>query len=285
MLTLLLLLGLAFGDAFDCVNCCKESGLAGCPARLRVVGADSVVHREGGGWRVLGLWLLNCDTTATYDEGATVVLSVQPRAGEVIRLASPPATITCYRQHCALPKDSCIVSEEASGTFFLLRCDSGAALTDAELLVMGPTPVAAPTTSRPDFSLPDPPTRCATENGLVTAALNQSFDADAKAESGDFVSAANQYRAALTIDPCSGGAWAGLGQLAVDAGEHATAVTALETATRLLKDHSDAWANLGRAKEALGQPGEAVNAYRQAIAIHPEHPIAVQALERIESSP
>ena len=285
MFTIFLFLGLAWADAYDCVDCCKAAGLAGCPTRIRTVAPDSRVTQEGGGWRVNGLWLHDCEGKATFDDGATAVLVSQPRAGQVIRLASPPATIECFRKHCAVPSLGCIVTEDTTKSFFLMRCDNGNALSDAEMLVAGTTPVANTMASGPDLSLPEPPTRCATETGLIDAAQTQSFSADAKAAGGETSEAANQYRAALSIDPCNGTAWTGLGLLALNAGQNESAIQALETATRLLKDHADAWAGLGRGYEALGEVADATSAYGQAVAIHPDHPVAGPALKRIQATP
>ncbi len=285
MFTLLLMLAWAWADAPDCIDCCKQSGLAGCPTSIRTVGTFTKVHREGGGWRTNGLWIHDCSGAVSFDDGATTVLAKQPRAGEIVRLASPPATINCFRQHCAVPQTGCIVQGDTHGSFFLVNCDSGAALSDTEIQVAGALPVVNHTPTGPDLSLPPPPTRCATDSSFVEEAQRQSYAADAKAAGADADGAAIQYRTALTIDPCNGSAWAGLGQLNLNAKQYAPASRALETAVRLLKDHADAWASLGVAHVGLGQKIEAADAFRQALALHPEHPVAHPGLNEIQSSP
>ena len=78
-LALLMFGATARADGTDCVDCCKDAGLVTCPTRLRVFGDGSIATRESGGWRVIGLWWLDCDEGATFQSGGTVVMiSRQP---------------------------------------------------------------------------------------------------------------------------------------------------------------------------------------------------------------
>ena len=84
----------AAASSWQCEECCRDAGLAGCPTRVRVYGEGSEASREGAVWRVNGVWWLDCERGATFEPGATVVLDHAPADGEVIRLASPPETIS-----------------------------------------------------------------------------------------------------------------------------------------------------------------------------------------------
>lgn len=285
MIAWILLIATAWGDGYDCVDCCKENGLAGCPTRIRAIGPNTKIHREGGGWRTVGMWSLDCAGEVHFDDGATAVLGHEPRAGEVIRLASPPSTINCFRQHCAVPRHSCIVNDKKSGTFFLLNCETSASLTATEMLVPGAIPVVSSAPVGPDLGLPAPPTRCATDSAMIDAAQAQAATAHDKIAGGDPITGAKHYRAALSIDPCNGNAWMGFGLLNLNAGDANSARTALNTATRLVVGNSDAWAALGHAHVALGENTEAAVAFRQAIAIDPKHTVAIIGLNKIQSAP
>ena len=140
---LALLLPTASAGAQRCVECCQEQGLASCPTRMRVVGEGSESRREGSAWRVNGLWWLDCERGASFEPGATVVLSHAPSDGEIIRLASPPETVRCYSAHCGVPAEACIIEE--AGTFQLLRCADAQPLSAMEMsrAIRSAPPIAA----------------------------------------------------------------------------------------------------------------------------------------------
>jgi tetratricopeptide (TPR) repeat protein len=97
---------------------------------------------------------------------------------------------------------------------------------------------------------------------------------------GEYATALNKYRAAITINACNAFAWAGMGEALVQLEEPNAAKKALRVATRLMPTHYQAWTNLGRAEEATGRTSEAAAAYEKALAAHPGHGPADEGLRR-----
>lgn len=275
MLTLFLFASLATAGGPECVDCCKDAGLVSCPTRTRAHGPGSHISKEAGAWRVSGLWWLDCDGSATYDDGATVALAQRPMAGQILRLATPGSAIACFARHCTLPRGACLRAAANTGEFVLVRCEDNQMLTDADMRTQGQPPavVAAPPTGL-DLTLPSPATQCAAGPALIQAAQAQVNSADSKLRTGQLAEAANTYRAALTIDPCSAGGWAGLGNVALMSGDNNTAIIALEAATGLKTQDAEAWVLLGRAQAAGGAKQDAIRAFEQALEISPDHPSA-----------
>jgi len=286
VISFLFLITLAQADGLDCVACCKDAGMVGCPTRIKVHGDGSIVTREAGAWRVSGLWRLDCDTGAKYDDGGTLVMMDQPMAGQVLRLASPLQTVACFARHCTLPQGACL-QPRTSGEYALSNCTDNRMLTEAEMMITGQAPVAtpSPSTGDVDLTLPPPATRCAEDAALLSAAQAQVYSADAKVGMGNFSGAADTYRAALTIDPCSAGGWAGLGRIATQTGAHTIAVEALETATSLRTHDAGAWAHLGQSYEALGRVSDAIRSYDQALSIDTSHETARARRDALKPAP
>ena len=294
MLTLLLLAGLASAGGSDCVDCCKQAGLVGCPTQIRAHGPDSHLSKEGGAWRVSGLWLLDCDTGATYQDGATAVVAQRPMAGQVIRMATPTSALNCFAQHCALPAGSCMRAAGNTGEVVLVRCSDNGMLTESEMTTSAPPPEPAPAPAPPqpaapaptalDLTLPPPATRCADTAGLMDAAQAQASQGDTRLSQGARAEAANTYRAALTIDPCNAGGWTGLGHVALLAGDHRTAVTALEAATGLKPKVTKGWFLLGKAHVATGEKDDARDAFDRALELSPDHAEAISERAALDTT-
>jgi len=298
VLTLFLIAGLAMADGIDCVECCKEAGLVSCPTRIRAHGPGSHISRDSGAWRVSGIWWLDCDSGATYDDGATVALAQRPMAGQVLRMASPPSTVSCFAEHCALPQGACLRPAGETGEFALSTCTDNKMLTEAQMSTIGsapqpapeptpppPTPVQAQATGALDLTLPPPATRCAQDDGLMGAANAQVAVGDAKINAGDLPGAANTFRAALTIDPCSAGGWAGLGKVALLSDAHEIATTALKAAGGLDSKNAETWTMLGKAHAALTNNAEAIEAFDKALEIDPGNPDAQTGRAAIAPNP
>ena len=153
--TMMLTLGTAQADGYTCVECCRAEGLVTCPTRVRVFGDGSMATPEADGWRLIGVWSLDCDAGASFDSGGTALIADEPGAGEVLRGASPRSTVRCFAQHCALPDGACI--RERDDRFYLERCSDGEALSAAYMRVPG-RPVRGPG-SAPVAPLASAPTR------------------------------------------------------------------------------------------------------------------------------
>jgi hypothetical protein len=291
----LLMAGAASASGPDCLDCCKQAGLVGCPTQIRVHGPGSHVSRESGAWRVSGLWRMDCDGGATYDDGATVALAQRPLAGQIMRLASPAVAVACFAQSCTLPASGCIREAADTGQFTLVRCSDNQMLSETEMRARGtepaapaptaaPPPTAPPPTATPgtlDLTLPAPATRCASGEALLEAAQTQVNSGAIRLQDGQLAQAANSYRAALTIDPCSAGGWAGLGAVALQSRDHTTAIQALKAATGLQPKVPSAWVLLGQAYHGSGQNDAAIEALDMALEAAPDHAEARSLRDRL----
>lgn len=147
MLFAIAALGTARADEVDCVECCKDKGLVSCPTRLRVFGDGSLATREAGGWRVIGLWWLDCADGASFQSGGTVVVPYKPRPGEILLSGYPPTMMPCFREHCVLPHGACLVQSDSGTRYQVSRCVDGQPLSEAEMR----TPAAtSPAVNEPD---------------------------------------------------------------------------------------------------------------------------------------
>jgi len=326
ILALLLSVPFSVADGPACVQCCKAEGLVGCPTRVRVFGDGSELVREAGAWRVSGIWWLDCDRGARFDEGSTVMIDHMPLDGQVLRLAYPPATVRCFRNACTLPAGACVRDNGDGSTFVLERCSDGRPLTGAEMLIRGTPPktgttvvrvagrtlfttqvegsgantgpssavvgsrssaTAPRTSSRTNsggsikFNLPDPPHGECDVSDLLQAESRRHVDmGDTARVRGDKSGAANEYRAAITMDPCNAYAWSSIGGLALRAEQAAVATRALRVAVRLMPEHYGAITMLGEAYEKLGRSALAAEAYQKALSIRPTHTPAQEGLSR-----
>ena len=303
VLTSLLALWLAVpaghAGAWECKDCCREAGLAGCPTTLRVYGDGSLAEREGAAWRIKGMWRLDCEEGVRFDPGATAVVSETPRAGLVVRLASPAATVRCFEQTCPLPGGACLL-EDPGEQFRLGRCSDGQPLSAAEMLqppvISSAAPRIAPQTPPPrevvplpepialglTLSLPAAPS-AACEVAEVLRAESRKHVAlgDQARVAGQWAQAAQEYQAALTLDRCDAPAWSALGLLALRGGQWAVARDALQVATRLDPESYRGLTALGEAQEQLGASRAAAAAYRAALMLAPDHAPAAWGLARL----
>ncbi|MCB9746432.1 MAG: tetratricopeptide repeat protein [Alphaproteobacteria bacterium] len=147
-------------------------------------------------------------------------------------------------------------------------------------------PASAPAAKPVDLSAPTPPKGpCSTPVSLI-AESSRHVDLGNEAEiAQDVQTAADEYRAAITMDACNALAWAALGSLALREGQAADAVTPLRVAHKLKPEHYGVATDLGRAYERLGQSAQAVEAYRDALEARPGHAPAKQGLDRLGASP
>ncbi|MCK6507154.1 tetratricopeptide repeat protein [Myxococcota bacterium] len=139
--------GPARAGAPQCQQCCADAGLYSCPTWLRVMGPGSAVTNDVGGIRVTGIWRLDCETGARFEESATVVVASRPRDGDVLLVGSPLVTVECFRDWCAVPEAACLVPR--SGGMALVRCADAQPLTAAELARKGITPAPSYSPARP----------------------------------------------------------------------------------------------------------------------------------------
>lgn len=300
---LMTVVGAAQADGWECEECCKDAGMAGCPTRIRVFGDGSLAVKEGTIWRIKGLWFVDCDQGVTFDEGATVVVAEPPRSGEVLRLASPAQTVRCFEQSCAaqLPADACIVEHE-NELFRLVNCSSQEALTQGQMRTTSmvartprqpqltqttqpiePLPPLEQTLTAP-LSMPQPPPQqCNTSEVVSEEADRRLVLGDAARVSGDLHEAVQEYLAAVAMDRCSVNGWSALGMAALSGGLLNDAETALEIAVNLDDGHYGAWTALGEVRERQGMPQRALSAYEAALTVQPQHPPAMRAVARIQA--
>jgi hypothetical protein len=351
---LLTLAGLTQAGEDECVACCKAAGLSGCRTSLRMYGEGSMATAEGGAWRVLGLWFLDCDGTARFESGSTAVVAEMPVSGELLLSGTHAAAFHCFTQGCSYPELACfdVMSPQRMR---LVDCEDGAAMTALQLAQGGPPPPGSetiiavvgdkPLVVEPVQRPPTPPHPAAPEQGCCgrglfghdaparAAVVTQSpaaglqaspdppelgvargssevgvvFDIPApplspecgtaevlRTESrrrvevgneatlrGDLQAASDEYRAALTLDPCNPYAWADLGSLALQLGQVNEAAIALAQAVEIQPRHYTAHTNLGLAYESLGQYQLAWDAYSAALALRPHHQPAKRGQERV----
>ena len=128
----------------------------------------------------------------------------------------------------------------------------------------------------------DPPPECqAPMEALRGEARKQVMAGDDLRMARDAAGAIQKYRAALSMDSCSGYAWLGLGESAVALDRPDIAIRALHNATTIMPQHYGAWTELGEAYEAINQVDLAVAAYRKAVAIKPGLTVPLAGLQRL----
>jgi Flp pilus assembly protein TadD len=159
---------------------------------------------------------------------------------------------------------------------------------EPELAPAAPTPPPTPRgPPRPSASLvaafslpPAPPIPCAPNPALRVASSDQADLGDESAITGDFASALDHWRAAVTINACNGVAWTSIGNTLLDGGTADKAETALAIATQLTPANVFAWTQLGRAREQLGKFSSAVTAYQTALGVQSDFKPALDGLDR-----
>jgi hypothetical protein len=290
----------ASADENSCVQCCQQSGLISCPTQVRVFGDGSVATPESGGWRVIGLWWLDCAGFARFESGGTVVINHKPRPGEILRLAYPTATVSCFGGHCALPRGGCMVAHDQGQNFAVANCESLGPLTASQMMVPGTVSIPeAPTGSvqipptaphldtrliEVEIDLPAPPgSNCDSSDLLRAQSRRQQEAGDQARVESRYQEAADRYQAALSMDPCNAFAWHAMGQLSINGGQLETAIQALRVATRLVPGHYGAFTTLGEAYERNQRLELASEAYHMALSIRPQHKPALEGLARIQS--
>lgn len=303
--------------------CCQASSAGACPSELQVVGPGTAATGEGGAIRLSGLWRLNCDGQARFDGTATNVTATIAPDGAVLTpmtsVASAcfdaactlPAALCVGHDGERAQVGECATSQPAPETSWQTSSvdDSRAVVIAGRVLKartgkpITPPPSTPPTMyaahqpgvhlgapPKPDVALkldlalpPEPPADCRPNPALRDASSAQVDEGNEASMQGDFGTALNKYRAALSISPCNAFAWADLGEALLTVDEPARARTALAVATRLMPNHYRAWTNLGRAEEALGRKEAAIEAYTKALEARPGHPPADEGLQRSRS--
>lgn len=94
--------------------------------------------------------------------------------------------------------------------------------------------------------------------------------AEELARRGDMNGAAEEYRAAIGLDPEFGEAYRGLGQVLLDYHDYVGAAEALEAAVRLHRDDGEVYYWLGRACMGVGRWPDAVRAMETAVQLRPD---------------
>lgn len=307
---LLFTLNLALAGAPECVECCKEAGMASCPTQMRVHGENSTVTLTNGRYLLKGFWVLECDGSSLFLQDNTISVPNAPVAGEILLLNAPDTVVGCFEQNCRLPPGACITEQDDRQT--LINCATKAPLTatqfgmgapsyvnrknnatqtvvigglkvEAEVLDPQASVLNIPNSSR-KLTLPPSPTKdCRTSETDRVAARKRVEQGDRFRMQQLFSQAASEYEAALSIDPCNGLAWSSVGQLAVDTQQLAVAIQALKTATQLLPNHYGVWTAMGRAYEHLGSQRDSMLAYRKAIQLSPTYTPAIEGLTRVSS--
>lgn len=149
-----------------------------------------------------------------------------------------------------------------------------------------PPATSSPTRSEdlPSIEVPSPPedARCRTSDALRKESRKHGDLGNEAVIRDDPVTARDEYRAAIALDPCNAYAWADLGALALRVGDVGAALAALEQAVRFMPRHYTAWTHLGQAREAQGRYGPARDAFRRALEIRPGHPPALEGLRRVQ---
>lgn len=307
---LMLSLQLALASAPDCVQCCQSAGMTSCPTQLRVYGENSIVSLNSGRYQIKGIWVLECEGTASFLEEYTLSLPRSPTAGEVLTLNAPDTVVGCFDKHCRIPPGACI--ENVDERYVLVNCASNRPLTAAQFGMNAPSYInqnnnarqsvviggqtlqaevldpqdailSIPNSSR-KLVLPPPPTKdCQTSDEDRRTALRRVEQGDQFRMKQLYSQAASEYEAALSIDPCNGLAWSSVGQLAVDIQQFTVGIQALKTATQLLPKHYGVWTVMGSAYELMGSQRDAMLAYRKALQISPAYLPAQTGLQRVSN--
>lgn len=226
-------------------------------------------------------YVRNCKTHKPLDAAGLTAPGPDPDAGgdaRVVRIGEKTLIALAVPTVTSPPPHAAVIGGSRSAP------SSKAAVPHASTALRAPELAAKASHKRVELHLPaPPPAQCSTSDLLKSEASRHVDLADEAVVQGDWQTAANEYRAALTMDPCSPFAWAGIGNLALKASKPAHAVRALRVAARLRPDHYGVLTSLGQAYELQGELELAADAYQRALAIRPGHPPAQQGLARVRA--
>ena len=290
--------------------CCQAVGGGACPDTLKVTGSASSQVVSPQGTLVTGLWTLQCDAGASW-MAADSQTTANPFPPSTVLTPLMPAAGACFDASCRLPEGTCVRFD--GKRLFLASCAGGAPATDLQLQnpprvprgavvvggrVLGSSPVpggAGVAAARPvpspanastgpvDASLPPQPPEPCKFSAALREPSNEQVDAGNDAiVGGDFATALDRYRAAITINKCNAFAWAALGDALLQSGNPTPARGALEVATRLMPTNHHAWATLGQAAERAGDRAGAATAFRKALEARPGYAPAAEGLARVQ---
>ncbi len=176
----------------ECVACCRSAGLVGCRSTLRMFGEGSVANREAGAWRILGVWMLDCDGSGRFEPGSTAVVADLPVTGELLLAGSPPMALHCFSQACSFPQNACFHTG-SDGRVRLVDCRDGASIPAAALKAGGP---AAPGSEAVVVVVGGQPL-------VVTPVQGRPAPPRASSSSGSSCCGADVHAAATAADPRS----------------------------------------------------------------------------------
>jgi hypothetical protein len=183
----------ALAGSDDCLACCTQGGLKACPTRLRVFTEGSYATLDEDGWRVHGMWWLDCDTGARFDAQSTLVVAQPPEAGQVLGPDWPDHT--CLRQD--------------ADHWSLVRCRDGQPVGAVEIqsLLRPPgqpedriaVPQGGANWSGVVFDMPPPPAAgaCTAPQPLVDEGARRARAAAEAEARGSLQTAVNTYQAAI----------------------------------------------------------------------------------------
>ncbi|MCA9493086.1 MAG: hypothetical protein KC621_24315 [Myxococcales bacterium] len=305
MVLLLTLAPIASAQGLDA--CCAAVGAGACPSSLTVVGPATQQTTSPNGTTLRGLYVVTCDVGPVWMSEA-IQTTVAPYPSGTVLTPMLTNAAACFDASCRLPEGSCLQSE--GSRIFVSDCQMSGPMSDqawsrparpdkAAVVVNGRvlgsalsgevTPVPAPQVmNRPvagaiDATVPEmPPDPCIPSAGLRDVS-NAQVDAGNEAViAGDWGTAADRYRAAITINKCNAFAWTALGEALLASNNPVAARQALEAATRLMPANFHAWTVLGQASEKAGDRTAAVSAYQHALEQRPGHRPAADGLQRVQ---
>lgn len=289
-------------------SCCQATNAGACPDTMVVVGPETRQVVSPQGTVVTGLWTFRCEAGATWDPSASQT-TTRPYPPATVLTPMMPAAAACFDASCRLPADTCVRYD--GKRVYAASCVDGSDATEAMLrsppraprgaVVLGgrivgggsppapqvasaaPIPTPAPAVQRVDASVPPAPPDPCIPSAALRAPSNEQVDSGNEAiVQGDFATALDRYRAAITINKCNAFAWAALGDALLQSGHPTEAKQALGFATKLMDSNHHAWTLLGQALERTGESATAAAAYRRALELKPGHPPANEGLARVQ---
>lgn len=114
--------------------CCAAAGVEGCGGRLRLMGEETQISRDPGGWLLEGSWVVSCDGQARFVGDEQVYLDHAPQPGEIVMPEVANAEVSCFASACALPQGLCVSDPDAAGRRGVRLCANGMAPTATDLL-------------------------------------------------------------------------------------------------------------------------------------------------------
>lgn len=284
------------GDDLDRAwdSCLEAAGLPPRRAAIWVVGPESRQEVNTYGTLVTGLWELQCDGSATFDDRVISSFRTPPVNGRVLDDKVPKAALRCYVDTCIFPAGVC---PGRSGEDPVVEACEGGELTGA-MLSSGPGERPAPAApaaedlADPSISPPAPTIRvtpvtpapeldAAPQTVVIELAtpdpepLDMEFDdlleIPPRPEIPCDTSSALKAESRAHLE---------LGNQAELVGEVERAAAEYRAALSISPCNGFAWVALGLLAERLERPDRAVRALEVALELEPGHYGAATALGR-----